>query len=363
MDRLRLAVIGVGHLGQSHAKILASLPDVELVGVVDVNPRQAQTVAEKYGTQVFDNPEELLGKVDAVSVVVPTTYHHRVAKRFLESGVPVLVEKPITLTVQEADELVQIANARSLPFQVGHIERFNPAFEAIASRPLQPKFIECERHGPFTGRSMDIGVVLDLMIHDLDLLLDLNRCHVREVEALGTTIFGGHEDIVNARLTFANGCIAHVTASRVSPTPKRRMRVWASEGYLAADFMTKKLTMQQPTESLRRHGLQLSRLSDGERTRLKDELFTRYVQTCEVDCTRKTDQLTQELLDFTQSVRDRKSPRVTGEDGRAALALAERILESVRSHRWSGGLNGKVGPEEWPEPLGKLFEIEERRAA
>jgi predicted dehydrogenase len=141
------------------------------------------------------------------------------------------------------------------------------------------------------------------------------------------------------------------------------MRVWASEGYLAADFMTKKLTMQQPTESLRRHGLQLSRLSDGERTRLKDELFTRYVQTCEVDCTRKTDQLTQELLDFTQSVRDRKSPRVTGEDGRAALALAERILESVRSHRWSGGLNGKVGPEEWPEPLGKLFEIEERRAA
>lgn len=363
MDRLRMGVVGVGHLGQSHARILASLPGVELVGVVDVNFDQARTVAERYGTRAFADYRELVPQVDAVSVVVPTTHHHVVARTFLENQIPVMVEKPITLSLNEADELVQSAEKNGVELQVGHIERFNPAFEELNRRKIQPKFIECERHGPFTGRSMDIGVVLDLMIHDLDLLLALNGGHVREVEALGTTIFGGHEDVVNARLRFSNGCVAHVTASRVSPTPKRRMRVWAPEGYVTIDFMSKKLYLMQPTPELRRHGLTLQSMSEDERARIKDEIFTEYVQTREIDCNRGADQLTRELQHFVDCVQQRRTPRVTGEDGRAALALAERILESIRSHRWQGTFHGPSGPNNWPEPIGPLFDVPTRKAA
>lgn len=363
MDRLRMGVVGVGHLGQSHARILASLPNVELVGVVDVNADQAKTVAERYTTRAFPDYRELLSQVDAVCVVVPTTFHCTVAKTFLEHRIPVLVEKPITLNLKEADELVHLAEANHVALQVGHIERFNPTFEELSRRKIQPKFIECERHGPFTGRSMDIGVILDLMIHDLDLLLALNGGHVREVEALGTTIFGGHEDVVNARLRFSNGCVAHVTASRVSPMPKRRMRIWAPEGYASIDFMSKKLLLMQPTSELRRNGLSLQSMSEERRAKLKDEIFTEYVQTREIDCNRGQDQLTRELQHFVDCVQHKRQPRVTGEDGRAALALAERILESVHTHRWQGTFNSSVGPNDWPEPLGPLFDLPTRKAA
>ena len=175
--------------------------------------------------------------------------------RSSKRGIPVLVEKPITTTLAQADELVEIAMELGVPFQVGHIERFNPAFEDLTRRPLTPKLIEAERHGPFTGRSTDIGAVLDLMIHDLDLILSLVRSPVRDVYALGAPVFGGHEDIVNARLTFENGCVASVTASRISPRPKRKLRVWAPEGYAGIDFVEKRLTLVQPSDEVRRHGL------------------------------------------------------------------------------------------------------------
>ena len=363
MKRLRMAVIGVGHLGQSHARILAGLPDVELVGVVDVNPLQAQLIADRHQTRAFSDYESLLGQVDAVSVVVPTTHHHRVAKTFLEHDIPVLVEKPITLSVSEADELVQLSESRGLPLQVGHIERFNPAFEELIQKAMQPKFVECERHGPFTGRSLDIGAILDLMIHDLDLLLALNGGPVTEVSAIGAAVFGGHEDVVNARLVFANGCVAHVTASRVSPTPKRKLRIWAPEGYAGIDFVDKRLTLVQPSEELRRHGLRLASLDSTRQANLKEEIFHHHLQTQELDCNHGPDQLTRELQHFVQCVRTGKKPRVSGEDGRAALALAERILESVHSHRWEGRPDGPTGPQEWPLPFGPLFDVPMRKAA
>jgi predicted dehydrogenase len=363
MNRLRMAVVGVGHLGQAHARILASMSEIELVGVVDTNYQQAELVANRHQTKAFTDYSLLFDRIDAVSIVVPTTYHHQVAKAFLEKSIPVLVEKPITISVEEADELITLAEKKQVPFQVGHIERFNPAFEELSLRRIQPKLVECERHGPFTGRSTDIGAVLDLMIHDLDLLLTLNGDEVQTVQAIGAAVFGGHEDVVNARLTFANGCVAHVTASRVSPKPKRKLRIWAPEGYAGIDFVDKRLTLVQSSEELRRNGLRVPLSDPKTRARLKEEIFHKHLQSLELDCNRGPDQLTKELQDFSECVRTHKQPRVTGKDGRAALRLAHRILESCRFHSWNADPNGPTGLQEWPEPLGPLFEIPMREAA
>jgi predicted dehydrogenase len=355
MSRLRMAVIGVGHLGQHHARILAEMQDVELVGVVDANPEQAHIVAERLKTNPFNSHEELIGKVDAVSVVTPTLHHHAVASDFLSAKIPALVEKPVCRTLAEANDLIDLAKKNGVPFQVGHIERFNPAFEELVKRPIRPKFIEAERHGPFTGRSVDIGAVLDLMIHDLDLLLSLVGGPVKTVSAVGAAVFGGHEDMVNARLEFENGCIAHVTASRITRHPKRRLRVWAPEGYAGIDFVTRKLTLVQQSEEVRKFGVRVEELDAASRARLKDEIFGRYLQVLNLDGDRKHDQLTAELKHFVDCVRTGRRPRVSGEDGRNALELAERVLTALEGHLWNGTSNGPQGPGEMPTPVGYLF--------
>lgn len=356
MTRLRTAVLGVGHLGQHHARILAGFPDVDLVAVVDADPKQARAVADRLNCEAFDRFEPLLDRVDAVSVVTPTSFHHYVASEFLRRGVSALVEKPICKTVEEADELITLAAETGAALQVGHIERFNPAFEELASRPISPKFIEAERHGPFTGRSTDIGAVLDLMIHDLDLILALVPGPVREVSAVGGAVLGGHEDMVNARLVFETGCIAHVTASRISARPKRRLRIWAPEGYAGIDFVSRKLHLVQSSDEVRRHGLRIERLDPPARARLKDEVYGRHLEVQMVESDRRSDQLTAELRHFVDCVRSGSTPRVTGEAGRDALALAHRVLDCVRAHQWEGTPDGAVGPNRMPPPAGKLFE-------
>jgi predicted dehydrogenase len=346
MDRLRLAVIGVGHLGKEHARILAGLPGVELVGVVDARPAQAEAVAQRCRTQAYTNHHALLDQVDAAVVAVPTVQHHDIAADFLARGVSLLVEKPLAANLEEADELVALAQHRGVLLQVGHIERFNPAFEELLRRPLQPKLVSCRRLSPFSGRSLDIGVVLDLMIHDLDMLLTLVGAPVTDVSALGLSLLSGHEDMAQARLTFANGCVAHVSASRAHTAPVRQMEVWAPEGYAAADFHQHRLTLVQPTEELlRRPPAQLS----------PQQLET-YVEKCELDCNVSgPDQLTRELEEFVAAVRTGAPVRVTGEQGREALAVACRVVESLRSHRWDGSAAGPAGPWELPAPLGRLF--------
>jgi len=354
MTRLRMAVIGVGHLGQHHARILSQQPDIELVGVVDSNADQARTVASKLNTTPYERFEDLIDRVDAVSVVTPTVHHHPVAAAFLKAGVPALVEKPVCRTLAEADDLIALAAKAKVPLQVGHIERFNPAFEELAKRPIRPKFVEAERHGPFTGRSVDIGAVLDLMIHDLDLLLALVGGPVARVSAVGAAVFGGHEDMVNARLEFANGCVAHVTASRITRHPKRRLRVWAGEGYAGIDFVTRKLTLVQQSQELREHGIRAEQMDAAAKARLKDEVFGRYLQVLNLDADRKFDQLTAELRHFIGCVRTGATPLVSGTDGREALALAERVLDALKQHAWEGNANGPHGPQP-PTPAGWLF--------
>jgi len=362
MPRLRLAVIGVGHLGKEHARILASLPDVELAGVADVNTEQAQAVANRCGTRAFGDYWPLLNLVDAAIIVVPTLHHHAIAAEFLRRGIPLLVEKPLAATLEQADALGQLARANRALLQVGHIERFNPVFEEMQNRPLQPKYVACERLGPFSGRSADIGVVLDLMIHDLDLLLAMVKAPVESVVAVGASVFGAHEDVANARLTFANGCVANVTASRTSPRSQRRMHVWAPEGYVGLDFSKRHLTLVQPSEELRVRNLNPRKLDPVSLAMLKDQLFGRYLQVLELD-RQEGDQLTKELQHFINCVRTGSEPRVSGEDGRNAIALASRILEAIQTHSWNGVASGPTGPVHLPAPLGPLFQPTKGEAA
>jgi predicted dehydrogenase len=363
MARLRMAVIGVGHLGKEHARILAGLPDVELVGVADVNFAQAQAVAQRCRTQAYDSFLPLLTQVDAATVVVPTTDHAVVASEFLQRGIALFVEKPLADSLAHAEELVGLARRHGTLLQVGHIERFNPAFEELQRRPMQPKFVVCERLGPFTGRSTDIGVVLDLMIHDLDLVRTLVRAPVQSVDALGVALFGGREDVAHARLTFANGCVASLSASRASASPVRRMQVWAPEGYASLDFARRHLTLIQPSEGFRRHGLDLERLDPAARGQLRETLFHNYFQRLELDRNDAGDQLTNELRHFITCIRTNTRPRIGGEDGRDVIALAARILEAIRTHAWEGRPGSPAGPADLPASLGLLFRPAEGRAA
>jgi len=360
MQRCRVGVVGVGHLGQAHARILASLPQARLVGVVDTNHAQAQAVAARHGVRVFDHHLDLAQHVDALCVVTPTVFHHPVAADLLRRGIPLLVEKPLALNLGEAQELVELSHRHRAMLQVGHIERFNPAFEELRRRSITPKYVEVERHGAFTGRSTDIGAVLDLMIHDIDLLLDLVREPVVDVSALGMTVFGKHEDMASARLRFASGCVAHLTASRMSPRPKRKMRIWSPEGYAGIDFCEKRLTLVQPSAELRERGLNARGLSPDKRQEMQSQVFTRHLQTQEVACDSAADQLTCELTDFLACVQTRASPRVTGEAARDAIAVAERVVDSLEAHAWD---KSSIGPDQLPLPLGPLFDAPENEVA
>jgi predicted dehydrogenase len=357
MGRLRLAVIGVGHLGKEHARILSEMSGVELVGVADLNSEQAQSVAQRLGCRAYVNFRPLLHLADAAVVAVPTIHHHAIAREFLQCGMPLLVEKPLAATLEQAEDLVALAARHGTLLQVGHIERFNPALEQLQELSFQPKFVECERLGAFTGRSFDVGVVLDLMIHDLDILLALVRTPVRSVEALGIAVFGGQEDVANARLTFEDGCIANVNASRASYVVRRQMQIWSPEGFVGLDFVNRRLALIQPSTDLRCNGLNPDRLDPTARAMLKDELFGRHLQILERDCHMGgPDQLTRELRHFVDCVKKGNRPRVTGEEGRDAVALAMRVLDSIRSHRWEGSVGEAMGPSQLPEPHGVFFQ-------
>ena len=357
MTPLPVAVVGVGHLGKEHARILSSMPGVQLVAVIDPNLAQAEGVATRCNTRALADYRAILGSIEGAVIAAPTCHHHAVARDFLRGGVGLLVEKPLASNPEQARELVEIAKANRATLQVGHIERFNPAFEELQSRDLAPRYIVCERYSGFSGRSTDVGVVLDLMIHDIDLVLALVRSPVAGVEAMGVSVLGGNEDMVQARVRFENGCVADLTASRVHPEPLRRMRVWGAEGYAGVDFAKRTLSLMQPGDHLRQGRIDMSRLDPATVASLKTELFGRHVHTTEVDCSTRheRDQLTRELDDFVGCLRTGSAPRVGGEAGAEALELASRILTSLGAHQWEGMINGAVGPHQFPAIAGRLF--------
>ncbi len=276
MTRARIAVIGAGHLGRIHARLLAEMSHVELTGVVDPVPAARDKVAADHGTRAFADHGELVGRIDGAVIATPTRAHHAVALDFLRHGVPVFIEKPMAADLVEADDLVRASRVHGAVVQVGHIERFNPAFTAAAAHIDRARYIESVRASTFTGRSTDIGVVYDLMIHDIDLSLALAGSNVTRVSALGVALLGRHEDVAQARLEFENGCVAHLSASRASfaAAPRRQMQVWSEAGFAAIDFGDRSAHVVRPSESVREHRFDYESLDAGERAGFKDRLFS-----------------------------------------------------------------------------------------
>jgi len=309
MSKLKCAVIGTGYLGKFHAEKYASLDDCELVAVVDVNEQAAKDVAEKHGAIALTNYESLVGKVDAVSVVVPTQLHHVVSRDFLVAGTHVLVEKPITVTVEEADELIKIAKEKNVILQVGHLERFNPAIMGLDIKE-KPLFIEAHRLSPFNPRANDVSVVLDLMIHDIDIILAMIDSDIARIDASGTAVLTNGTDIANARLTFANGCVANVTASRISMKMERKMRMFRPSSYIAVDFQNKVLT---------KHSTGDKEMFPGVPEIISDESVFE-----------DGDALLEEIKHFVSCIQTGINPLVSGEAGKRALQTAIEITKLLK---------------------------------
>jgi len=345
MKRLKLAVVGVGALGRHHARILAELDTVELVAVAETNAQTGQEIAEAHGTEWTSDYHDLFDRIDGVSIAVPTRFHLTVATEFLKRGIPTLVEKPLAATLDEAQQLVQLADDQNTLLQVGHVEQFNPAMRVAARLCGSPKYIRAERLSPYAFRSTDIGVVHDLMIHDLDLVLDLVDSPVRDVQALGLSILGGHEDCVQARLTFENGCIADLTSNRVNPAAKRSLLIWSDLGTVSADLMSREVVSYSASETLRYGTPILERAAqpDADIEQLKRDMFGKFLKV-EQPSVPPADALTDELADFVECIQQGRRPIVDGHRALAAMRVADRVLECVAGHQWDGHADGPVGP-------------------
>lgn len=330
--KLRVAVIGAGHLGAIHARLLRSIDDVHLVGVVDPREDARRRVAAESQTAEFADHRQVLGQIDAAIIAASTEHHYWLAQELAEAGVHLFIEKPITRTVAEADALIRAANQRQLVLQVGHVERFNPAFGAAAAQLERPRYIEAVRASGFTGRSVDVGVVLDLMIHDIDLVLSLVRSEVVDVEALGAVVLGPHEDIAQARLRFANGAVANLSASRTSYKPQRTMQIYAENAFAGIDFANGTTTLVRPSEKVRCHQVEVSQLTPAEKQHLQQNLFTEFLPLEQVQV-EKRNAILDEQHDFVISIRTGQKPQVTGVQARQCLAVAQAILDKLAAER------------------------------
>ncbi|MBF0471810.1 MAG: Gfo/Idh/MocA family oxidoreductase [Gammaproteobacteria bacterium] len=309
--RLRTAVIGCGYLGRFHAQKYAALDHCDLVAVVDSDRTRAEEVAQECHTRAVFDFRQLFGQVDAVSVVVPTQYHFAVAKEVLQQGIHLLLEKPMTVTVAEADILIDLARKRQLVLQIGHLERFNSAVLALHDLLQQPKFIESHRLAPFNPRGADVNVILDLMIHDIDIIHHLVQSPVAKIDANGVAVLTSEIDIANARITFDNGAVANVTASRVSTKAQRKMRIFQPESYIAIDFQEKKLSLHRTGEGEMYPGI-ANIVSEEHNFANSDAILA-------------------EIEAFLNAIRNGTAPAVSGQDGRDALATAIRISELLQS--------------------------------
>ena len=309
MEKLKVGVVGVGYFGQFHAEKYSKIKEVELVGVVDADPSRVREMAKRYRTQPFEHHFDLFKKVQAVSIAVPTPFHYSLTKDFFLQGIDVLLEKPISNTLAEADEMIALAESRNLVFQLGHLERFNGALSGLEGRVRDPRFIESHRLGPFTGRGAEVDVVLDLMIHDIDILLSLVSSKVNQLQAAGVSILTQYPDIANARVEFENGCVASLTSSRVSTDRVRKTRIFQPDGILSIDYLSQELFLSKKGAPLGEEKI--------------SEMVTKEIPV------QKTDLLEAEIRSFLKSVRNRNSPRVSGLDGRRALDLALQIMQKI----------------------------------
>lgn len=307
MKKIRLAIIGIGHLGARHVKCAHDLSKkTELTALCDTQASRTKKLAQHYGIPFIKNYQDLIGKVDAVDIVVPTFLHHEIARFFLTNGVHVFIEKPITTTVEQADDLIALAEQNQLKLQVGHVERFNSAFLSITKLTKEPLFIECHRLNTFPKRSLDIGVVQDLMIHDLDIVLALNNCAVKNIHAVGINVLTGKEDIASVRIVFENGCTCNLTASRISDEVMRKIRIFTRKAYISLDYVKQ----------------------DAYIYKKKGPLILKHALPIE-----KEEPLKKELESFIDCVRNDTPPVVPGQAARDALALALDICRNIEQNR------------------------------
>jgi predicted dehydrogenase len=309
VEKVRVGVVGVGYFGQFHAEKYAKVEGVELVGVVDIDPSRSKEIAKRCQTQSFSHHSQLFDKVQAVSIAVPTPFHYSITKDFFLQGIDVLLEKPIAKTLNEADEMIRLAESKGLVFQVGHLERFNGAFFASKGMIHNPLFIECHRLGPFPGRGTEVNVVLDLMIHDIDIVLNLTHSKVKQLQAVGLPVLTRHLDVANARIEFENGCTVNLTSSRVSKEKIRKTRIFQPSGTISIDYLSQKAYFSQKADH------------PGKGEGL--EMTTKEIPV------EKADLLEAEICSFLQEVRSRGRVQVSGWDGKRALEVALQIIEEI----------------------------------
>jgi len=333
MDKVRTAVIGAGKMGQLHARVYYELPASHLVAIVDSDMEKAKTLAKKYRCEAFENCASLIGKVDAVTIATPTISHLEIARLFIENGVAVMIEKPLAADSTQGMEIVSLAKKRNCIAAVGHSERCNPVVQAMKRLAIEPKFIEAVRVSPYPFRSTDISVVLDVMIHDIDIVLSMAASKVKKVDAVGLAVLEDKEDICNARLVFENGCVANITASRLALKTERKVRVFSRQAYLSVDYFKKTGTIVRAAPNVDI----VEKIRQLKKAGRFDLLTTDWINLVKVEKLDIDDKepLRVEQESFLKAVADRSSaPEVTAEEGLAAMNCAQMILDSITSHRW-----------------------------
>ncbi len=327
MKKLKVGVIGTGHLGKIHTKLLREIDTCDLIGIHDIDPQKLQEVSGEFDLRAFNSLDDLLSEVEAVSIVATTSAHYGLVNKAFDAGVNVMVEKPITATIEEAEEIVKIAEEKNLKLQVGHIERFNPALLSLDKFNLNPMFVQTDRLAQFNPRGTDVAVVLDLMIHDIDIILSLVKSEVVDVKASGVPVVSNTIDIANARLEFANGAVANVTASRISQKKMRKMRMFQREGYIALDFnngVAEIYRLVDTQEMENSHFLSFGEMGVGEKKK-----FVVYEQP-EI---KEVNALKYELELFIDAVLNNKKPVVSGKDGLRALVVADEIIKKIEESK------------------------------
>lgn len=333
MEKLRTAVVGAGKMGSIHAKVLAQLPQSQLVAIVDVSQEKGEALASHYNCRWYSDVRDILGMVDAVTISAPTVFHLELATILLEAGIPVLIEKPLAASVAEGRRIVELAKSKGTIVAVGHSERCNPVVQAMKRLDIRPKFIEATRISPYSFRSTDIGVVLDVMIHDIDIILSLAASKVSKVDAFGVNVIGDHEDICNARVIFENGCVANVTASRLALKTERKVRLFSRQAYLSLDYLKKEgvIIKASPNVDVVKWIRDRQQAGDFDFSGVN---WTDLLHIEQLDIDDK-EPLRLEQESFLKAVADKSlRPEVTAEEGLQAMLCADMILSSLKNHKW-----------------------------
>ncbi|MCX8009938.1 MAG: Gfo/Idh/MocA family oxidoreductase [Ignavibacteria bacterium] len=327
MNKIKIGIVGVGHLGKLHLKMINDIEDAECSGIFDTDIKKAEQIAQENKIKAFLSLEELILNSEAIVISAPTSFHHNIAMSCLENGKHIFIEKPITTTIEQAQQIIELSKAKDLLVQVGHIERFNPALLALDKYELKPMFIQSDRLSQFNPRGTDVAVVLDLMIHDIDIILNLVKSEVEKVDANGVAVVSDSIDIANARIQFTNGCVANVTASRISQKKMRKMRMFQRDAYITIDFLqgvSEIYRLVSPNDDTSSTGISYGEIGVGER---KKKVVYEQPEVPEVNA------LKHELNLFIQSIRNRTRPIVTAEDGKRALEVAEMIINQIKQNQ------------------------------